>query len=143
MIKAIETKYKGYRFRSRTEARWAVFFDAMGVAWEYEKEGYDIDGKWYLPDFYLPKYSGGCFAEIKGQDFTFDEAFLCLRLSEETQKHCILLDGIPSAMRYPMCIWSMDHNRSIAGAICLSESKRSVEIARSARFEHGETGVSL
>lgn len=36
MIKAIETSYKGYRFRSRTEARWAVFFDALGVRWEYE-----------------------------------------------------------------------------------------------------------
>ena len=27
-IKPIETNYKGYRFRSRLEARWAVFFDA-------------------------------------------------------------------------------------------------------------------
>ncbi len=30
-IKAIETRYKGYRFRSRLEARWAVFFDALSV----------------------------------------------------------------------------------------------------------------
>ena len=29
MIKAIETVYNGYRFRSRLEARWAVFFDAL------------------------------------------------------------------------------------------------------------------
>ena len=35
-LKAIETEYKGYRFRSRLEARWAVFFDACGVKWEYE-----------------------------------------------------------------------------------------------------------
>lgn len=41
-IKAIETSYKGYRFRSRLEARWAVFFDALGIEWEYEKEGYDL-----------------------------------------------------------------------------------------------------
>ncbi|MCB6994492.1 hypothetical protein LI177_13475 [bacterium 210820-DFI.6.37] len=27
-LKAIQTEYKGYRFRSRLEARWAVFFDA-------------------------------------------------------------------------------------------------------------------
>lgn len=33
-IKPIETKYKGYRFRSRLEARWAVFFDALGISWE-------------------------------------------------------------------------------------------------------------
>ena len=54
-IKAIETVYKGYRFRSRLEARWAVFFDALGVKWEYEKEGFDLgEAGWYLPDFWLP-----------------------------------------------------------------------------------------
>ena len=53
MIKAIETEYKGYRFRSRLEARWAVFFDACGFKWEYEPQGYEIDGVMYLPDFRL------------------------------------------------------------------------------------------
>ena len=28
LIRPIETEYRGYRFRSRFEARWAVFFDA-------------------------------------------------------------------------------------------------------------------
>lgn len=51
-IKAIQTKYKGYHFRSRLEARWAVFFDACGYTWEYEPEGFDLgDGVYYLPDF--------------------------------------------------------------------------------------------
>ena len=54
MIKAIETRYKGYRFRSRLEARWAVFFDALNVDWQYEPEGYQLASGWYLPDFYLP-----------------------------------------------------------------------------------------
>ena len=53
-IKPIETRYKGYRMRSRLEARWAVFFDALGIDWEYEKEGFDLDGIYYLPDFWLP-----------------------------------------------------------------------------------------
>lgn len=45
-IKPIETYYNGYRFRSRLEARWAVFFDALGVRYEYEPEGYHTeDGK--------------------------------------------------------------------------------------------------
>ena len=39
-IKAIETTYKGYRFRSRLEARWAVFFETLGIRWKYENEGY-------------------------------------------------------------------------------------------------------
>lgn len=41
-IKAKETRYNGYRFRSRLEARWAVFFDTLGIKYEYEKEGYDF-----------------------------------------------------------------------------------------------------
>lgn len=53
-IKALETEYNGYKFRSRLEARWAVFFDRLGVEWEYEPEGFDLgDGMHYLPDFRL------------------------------------------------------------------------------------------
>lgn len=65
MIKAIDTVYNGYKFRSRLEARWAVFFDALRIKWEYEKEGYELGelGR-YLPDFYLPESSW--FVEIKG-----------------------------------------------------------------------------
>ncbi len=64
MIKAIETSYRGYRFRSRLEARWAVYFDHAGIAWEYEKEGYDLEeAGWYLPDFWLPDFD--CFIEVK------------------------------------------------------------------------------
>lgn len=56
MIQAIETVYNGYRFRSRLEARWAVFFDAAGIKYQYEPEGYKLsDGRMYLPDFYLPE----------------------------------------------------------------------------------------
>lgn len=63
--KAIETVYKGYRFRSRTEARWAVFFDTAGIEWMYEPEGFEMsDGTRYLPDFYLPESK--TFFECKG-----------------------------------------------------------------------------
>ena len=63
-IKAIETAYKGYRFRSRLEARWAVYLDELGVEWKYEPEGYELDkaGR-YLPDFYLP--TSDSFIEVK------------------------------------------------------------------------------
>src|SRR5579859_611696 len=67
-FKVIETKYRGYHFRSRLEARHAVFFDALGVRYEYEKEGYDLDGVWYLPDFWLPDLH--YWIEIKGQEPT-------------------------------------------------------------------------
>ncbi len=55
MIKAIETFYDGYRFRSRLEARWAVFFDTLDVRYIYEREDFDLgEAGWYLPDFWLP-----------------------------------------------------------------------------------------
>jgi hypothetical protein len=63
-IPAIETRYGGYRFRSRLEARWAVFFDSLDVDWDYEREGYDLgEAGWYLPDFWLPEL--GCWVEVK------------------------------------------------------------------------------
>lgn len=63
-IGAIETEYAGVRFRSRTEARWAVFFDALGLKWEHEPEAYTDGRTWYTPDFWLPELD--CFWEVKG-----------------------------------------------------------------------------
>lgn len=64
-VQAIETTYRGYRFRSRLEARWAVFFDALGVQWQYEPQGFLVGGTPYLPDFYLPEH--GTWVEVKGR----------------------------------------------------------------------------
>ncbi len=52
-ITAIETEYGGIKFRSRLEARWAVFFDTLGWRWTYEPEGFQLPSGWYLPDFYV------------------------------------------------------------------------------------------
>ena len=41
-IKAIETRYGGHLFRSRLEARWAMFFDLAGIPWQYELEAYEL-----------------------------------------------------------------------------------------------------
>ncbi|GHD37419.1 hypothetical protein [Nocardiopsis kunsanensis] len=69
-ITPIETRYAGHRFRSRLEARWAVFFDHLGIPWEYEPQGYLVDGKPYLPDFYLP--TSGLWVEVKGSEDQLD-----------------------------------------------------------------------
>ncbi len=52
MYKIIETFYNGYHFRSRNEARWAVFFDNIRLQYRYEFEGFDLNGLRYLPDFF-------------------------------------------------------------------------------------------
>ena len=65
-IKPIETCYKGFKFRSRLEARWAVFFDLARIKYEYEIDGYVLNnGEKYLPDFYLPDFK--IYVEIKHQ----------------------------------------------------------------------------
>lgn len=59
--RAIETRAYGRRFRSRTEARCAVFLTEMGLQWEYEPEGYELPSGRYLPDFKVwdeTQYSG-------------------------------------------------------------------------------------
>lgn len=73
-IKAIETRYAGCRFRSRLEARWAVFFDQVGISWQYEPQGFVVDGRAYLPDFLLPDC--GTWVEVKGAEAELDKPFL-------------------------------------------------------------------
>lgn len=73
MIPAIETTYAGCRFRSRLEARWAVFFDHLGIPWQYEPQGYVVAGRPYLPDFLL---SCGTWIEVKGAEGELDHALM-------------------------------------------------------------------
>jgi len=91
-MKAIETQYKGYRFRSRTEARWAVFFEALGVDWLYEPEGFVLeDGTHYLPDFLI---ENKFYVEVKGSEPTDREREKCRMMAQEHT--IVLLSGIPS-----------------------------------------------
>ncbi len=98
-IKAIETCYKGYRFRSRLEARWAVYFDAEGLAWEYEKEGYNLGpAGLYLPDFWLPQVS--MWAEVKPEAFSELELDKAWALYDHTNHPVIFLVGLPDNCSY-------------------------------------------
>lgn len=82
MIDPIETKYNGYKFRSRLEARWVVFFGKMCIKFQYEPEGFKLDSGWYLPDFWLPQVK--MWAEVKRNEFTKREYCLAYDLSEST-----------------------------------------------------------
>ena len=53
-IKAIPTKYKGIKFRSKMESLFAKWCDKNKQKWLYEPEGFVLKGECYLPDFYLP-----------------------------------------------------------------------------------------
>lgn len=94
-IKPIETVYNGYRFRSRLEARWAVFFDALNIKYEYEPEGYEMeDGTKYLPDFYLPQLR--YYAEVKGySDHLAGDLWKLSKFCVEKETRAIILSNIP------------------------------------------------
>ena len=49
-----ETAYDGIRYRSRQHARWAVFFDILGLEHLYEPQAFKIDSALYSPAFFLP-----------------------------------------------------------------------------------------
>jgi hypothetical protein len=188
-IKAIETKYKGYRFRSRLEARWAVAFDELGVKWEYEPQGYDLgEIGWYLPDFWLPTQK--CWIEIKSVEPSFEEDAKAEGLAVATEKWVDVIVGPPGEheifgyrhyerwrtmplrarkVRMWLCEncgdivflsscgiapWShIGHCYNCLGMPVidkdayrkdehLTELHRAFDAARSARFEHGESGYS-
>lgn len=98
VVRAIQTSYKGYKFRSRLEARWAVFFDKCGVdfEWQYELEGFDLPSGWYLPDFLI---WGSMWVEIKPRslsDDDFKETVVKLtELGDMTNKAAVLFVGDP------------------------------------------------
>lgn len=104
MIRPIETRYADHRFRSRLEARWAVFFDHLGIKWEYEPEGYVINGRPYLPDFKLALPSDEpIFAEVKPSETDEHEGEhidLCRDLAYGTGRPVLLLVGVPAYRMY-------------------------------------------
>lgn len=169
-MKAIETQYKNYRFRSRNEARWAIYFDALGVKWEYEPEGFTLsDGSNYLPDFWFPDYKA--YGEVKPSNFESDSKHSTFVLDSKSQ--LILFIGPPSDTENVL-IWYEDVPDIIvpAGKLACKNVGRAftkeimgkdfgvmyfgdvkcrdfaimdyaVTCAKKARFEHGETPVVL
>lgn len=104
-IRVIETVYEGFKFRSRAEARWAVFLRALNVPFQYEAEGFDCDGTWYLPDFWVPTWQA--FIEIKNNPTNMRDGFdLCDRLARLSNKTVLLINGIPPD--YTMIAWDTD-----------------------------------
>lgn len=107
-MKIIQTWYKGVLFRSRTEARWAVFFDKLGIEWNYEEEGFVmLNGTYYLPDFHLPTFEKGMFVEVKSK-FTQEEKELCRDLCYESGFKVLLAEGIPKPREYQFLVKNKD-----------------------------------
>lgn len=125
-IKPIETIYNGYRFRSRLEARWAVFFDALDIEYQYEPEGFllgtfpDEPPIPYLPDFFLPKTK--TWVEVKGDEKKIDFTTLAWAVdwggglphtegSLGSNSGLLLLGNIPENYKCPPLHILLQHNK--------------------------------
>lgn len=98
--KAIQTEWNGRLFRSRLEARWAVYFESLGRPWVYEPEGYDLPSGRYLPDFWLPTNESehpvaGYFCEIKPEEPSEREKALAMELFMATSHRVLIVCGQP------------------------------------------------
>jgi len=120
-MKSINTLYNGNYFRSRLEARWAYFFDLIGMKYEYEQEGFEHKGQRYLPDFFLPEcylrdgvkdynlktnkityFPLGVYIEIKPESFQAGD----IPASKWFKKPLILFNGMPSEFIWGGWNWS-------------------------------------
>lgn len=126
-ILPIPTEYAGVKFRSRLEARWAVYLDLVGIEWQYEKEGYQLPSGWYVPDFWLPRHKK--WMAIKYENgFGAAEFLKCRDLCEFTKFDVVMADGDPRPTAF-MGFWPGDYKL------------RSGEVATIAQCGDGLTAV--
>lgn len=163
-MRPIETRYAGCRFRSRLEARWAVFFDQLGIEWQYEPQGFETPRGRYLPDFFIPiaGYRGdwpGAWIEIRptppseSQDWDREIDFAEMM----RHRYYVLAGNIPQSVPWVLSWWpastaghaqipawvreagEWDDDLGALSLPCSLENLRAaLTRARSARFEHGE-----
>jgi len=112
-IRAIETWHNGRLYRSRTEARWAVFFEALAEPFLYEPEGFVLspledsqqwsahldthEDLFYIPDFWLPRAQQ--YIEIKpySETWGFDDVTTekARRLAYHASSQVVIVCGVP------------------------------------------------
>lgn len=102
----LPTRYNGQRFRSKTEARWAIFFDILNVPYAYEPEPYHLGDHFYLPDFYLLEQR--CWIEIKGAEPTAVEREKAAALCAVRHEPVFIFAGAPHAAGFPVAAYTWD-----------------------------------
>jgi hypothetical protein len=164
MHRAIETRYKGRRFRSRLEARYAVFLDALDIVWDYEPEGFELEGGLrYLPDFFLHQRIGtfepgaGFWVEIKPTMPTNQERVKLMLTVEATGHPGYFFVGPPdraTVYHADLKTWgyftdgggitmngACVHSARLGPHQCRVDGAYAIQQAVAARFEFGESGA--
>lgn len=111
-IEAIETVLHGVRFRSRLEAKWALWCREMGIATEYEPEAVHTKRGRRWCDFWLRDL--GLWAEIK-PTATPPDAEMALCLAEQTGSGLLWVAGEPWPNRYEISLFGHADRAPITG----------------------------
>jgi hypothetical protein len=155
VIQAIPTRYAGCHFRSRLlEARWAVLLSNLGIAWEYEPQGFQLpSGKRYLPDFRLPELR--MFLEIKGAEPAGADLDKVREFAVAAHAYgyvtLMLVGDIPrpepETVDIPARAFLIEGGRVadvttdwMPGNAAAPDLRNALTAARSARFEFGQSG---
>lgn len=118
VLRPIPTEYRGVTYRSRLEARWAVFFDQLRIEHAYEYEGFQLESGWYLPDFWLPELN--TWLEIKPSEPPCDgsEMQKCYELVQSPARGLVALAYEGFAFRDPepnIIAWWADDGKGNPG----------------------------
>jgi hypothetical protein len=109
---SVNTYFRRVGYRSRLEARWAVFLTVAGISFEYEpcKVGTSV-GR-YIPDFLLTfSDNRKCYVEIKPVHPTDDELTKIADLEIQTDHSCYIIAGNPEShiIIDPYCFLRLRH----------------------------------
>ena len=143
-FKVIQTKYKNHLFRSRQEARWATCFDALGIPWRYEYEGFQLNGYRYLPDFLLPAQA--LWVEVKGKPPTEQEFAKATLLAQHDRNNAVLItweNFSRDTCEDNVIMWTDENGvfHSKRGWRWLENPEEGWAAARVARFEKPRRGL--
>lgn len=129
--RALDTRFKGVQFRSRLEVRWAMFFEAMRIRWEYEPQLFELPSGRYLPDFRLTWPGHSLWAECKPTEDVLTARDKARYHDFGTNRVLLLLEGLPAARAYKNAR-ALDQP---GGIVLLGEGPRFVQTADGSPYD--------
>lgn len=139
-MRPLTTYFDGYRFRSRTEAKYGVTLKSLGLRYEFERQGFALEPGAFLPDFYLPDLP--LWIEVKPFEPDLHQKALCESLAAESGTPAVILCGQPAfdvdalyftplrniqMMKLPMAL--------AMHGISTERARQAIDAGRAARFE--------
>ena len=135
-MKTIPQQYKDIHYRSRTEARWAFFWDLADIEFNYEPEGFDVWGEWYVPDFLV----NGVYFEVKPKiDRSDREIRLAAGLARDQNAIVVIAAGNPGQAKLD----AYHPNGDVTEAVIVDEFKSDRGAWLAHRADGGSWAVPL